>query len=157
MLKNVWDLLDHRTLKSGVSHKWFDEPSWLIEWFLHADSDWTIWIIGVDHQSTLHLRHLLQLYLLRTIFCFCCRQEHFLLNRNLGVHPAWLLNSQFQNIVIHGYYTPQMKNSCNPSYCFLTAISKFYQHANLNFLGLLILLNFFGYRWKVCVSYNYYY
>ena len=120
MLKNVWDLLDHRTLKSGVSYKWFDEPSWLIEWFLHADSDWTIWIIGVDHQSTLHLRHLLQLYLLRTIFCFCCRQEHFLLNRNLGVHPAWLLNSQFQNIVIHGYYTPQMKNSCNPSYCFLT-------------------------------------
>ena len=42
MLKNVRDLLDHGTLKSGVSHKWCDEPSWLNEWFLHADSDWII-------------------------------------------------------------------------------------------------------------------
>ena len=30
------------TLKSGVSHKWFDELSRLIEWFLHGDSDWII-------------------------------------------------------------------------------------------------------------------
>ena len=30
---------DHGTLKSGVSHKWFDELSKLVEWFLHVDSD----------------------------------------------------------------------------------------------------------------------
>ena len=39
MLKNWRGLLDHGTLKSGVSHKWFDESSRLIEWFLDADSD----------------------------------------------------------------------------------------------------------------------
>ena len=42
MLKNGRELLDHRTLKSGVSHKWFDESSRLVEWFLHPDSDWII-------------------------------------------------------------------------------------------------------------------
>ena len=42
MLKNKWDLLDHGTLKSGVSHKWFDGSSRLTEWFLHVDSDWII-------------------------------------------------------------------------------------------------------------------
>ena len=30
MLKNGWNLLDHKTQKSGVSHKWFDESSGLI-------------------------------------------------------------------------------------------------------------------------------
>ena len=30
------------TLKSGASHKWFDESSRLIEWFLYGDSDWII-------------------------------------------------------------------------------------------------------------------
>ena len=39
MLKNGWDVSDHGTLKSGASHKWFDESSRLIEWFLHADRD----------------------------------------------------------------------------------------------------------------------
>ena len=39
MFKNRWDLIDHGTLKSGVSHKWFDELSRLIKWFLHANSD----------------------------------------------------------------------------------------------------------------------
>ena len=34
------NLLDQGTLKSGVSYKWFDELSRLIEWFLYADSDW---------------------------------------------------------------------------------------------------------------------
>ena len=29
-------------LKSGASHKWSDESSRLIEWFLHCDSDWII-------------------------------------------------------------------------------------------------------------------
>ena len=32
-------LVDHGILKSGVSHKWFDELSILIELFLHVDSD----------------------------------------------------------------------------------------------------------------------
>ena len=39
MVKNEWGLIDHGTLKLGVFHKWFDELSILIEWFLHADSD----------------------------------------------------------------------------------------------------------------------
>ena len=39
MLKNGRDLLDQGTLKSCVSHKWFDELRRLIEWFLYADSD----------------------------------------------------------------------------------------------------------------------
>ena len=30
------------TLKPGVSHKWFDKSSKLIEWFLHDNSDWII-------------------------------------------------------------------------------------------------------------------
>ena len=40
MLKNGGYLLNHGTLKSGVSHKWFDESSRLVEWFLHAYSGW---------------------------------------------------------------------------------------------------------------------
>ena len=39
MVKNEWGILDKGTLKSGVSHKWFDELSMLIKWFLHADTD----------------------------------------------------------------------------------------------------------------------
>ena len=37
ILKNGWDLLDQGTLKSGVSHKWFDGSSRLIQWFLQTD------------------------------------------------------------------------------------------------------------------------
>ena len=39
IVKNEWVLIDQGTLKSGVSHKWFDELSISIEWILHADSD----------------------------------------------------------------------------------------------------------------------
>ena len=39
MLKNVRGLVDHGTLKPGVPREWSDKLSWLIEWFLHADSD----------------------------------------------------------------------------------------------------------------------
>ena len=39
MVKNEWGCIDHGTVISGVSHKWFDELSVLTEWFLHADSD----------------------------------------------------------------------------------------------------------------------
>ena len=39
MVKNVWGLLDHETLKPGVFPKWFDELSRLIECYLDADSD----------------------------------------------------------------------------------------------------------------------
>ena len=60
MLKNEWDLLDHGILKSGVSHKWIDGLSRLIEWFLHADSDWIIfglttnllYVLGICWVST---------------------------------------------------------------------------------------------------------
>ena len=37
MVKNGQELLDHETVKSGVSRKWFDELNTLMEWFLHAD------------------------------------------------------------------------------------------------------------------------
>ena len=40
MLKNGGYFLNHGTLKSVLSHKWFDESSRLVEWFLHAYSDW---------------------------------------------------------------------------------------------------------------------
>ena len=60
--ENGRSLKDRGTLKSGISQKWFDELSILIEWFLHADSD------GIIFYSTLYLCHLnpggpLQLYL----------------------------------------------------------------------------------------------
>ena len=48
MVKNEWGLIDHGTLKSGVSHKLFDELSILIEWFLHADSDGVIFGLMVS-------------------------------------------------------------------------------------------------------------
>ena len=34
MVKNGWGVIDHGALISGVSHKWFDEMSRLIEWLL---------------------------------------------------------------------------------------------------------------------------
>ena len=39
IVKNGWGVIDYGTLKSGVSHKGFDELSRWIERFLHADSD----------------------------------------------------------------------------------------------------------------------
>ena len=39
MVKNGWGLKGHRSLKSGVSHKWFDKLRRLIERFLDVDSD----------------------------------------------------------------------------------------------------------------------
>ena len=39
IIKNGGGLTDHGTLKSGVSHKWFDELKKLIEWILHVHSD----------------------------------------------------------------------------------------------------------------------
>ena len=39
MVKKGWGFRDHGTLKSGVSHKWFDELSRLNECFLCTDSD----------------------------------------------------------------------------------------------------------------------
>ena len=39
MVKNVWEFLDHETLKSGVFPKRLDELSRLIEQQLDADSD----------------------------------------------------------------------------------------------------------------------
>ena len=65
----------HRTLKSGVSHKWFDELSRLIEWFVHADGDGrnNFWF---DCHSTLCVWYVnaedsLQLYLAT----FCSRRS----------------------------------------------------------------------------------
>ena len=54
MVKNVQGLIDHGTLESGVSHKWFDEFGRLIEWFVHADTDGknNFWF---DCQSTFNM------------------------------------------------------------------------------------------------------
>ena len=51
IVKSEWDLLDHETLKSRVLHKWFTEPSRLIEWYLHADSDEIIFVLIVQYTS----------------------------------------------------------------------------------------------------------
>ena len=56
MVENGWGLIDHGTLKLGVSRKWFDELSRLTGWFLHADSDGIIF--WFDGQSTLYVWHL---------------------------------------------------------------------------------------------------
>ena len=50
MLKNGGDLLDHGAIKSGVLllHKSFHESRRLIEWFLHADSDWKIFGLAAN-------------------------------------------------------------------------------------------------------------
>ena len=39
MVEKGWGFRDHGTLKLGVSHKWFDELSRLIEWYLYTESD----------------------------------------------------------------------------------------------------------------------
>ena len=39
IVKNEGDLMDHGTLKLGVSLKWFHELSRLIEQFMHGDID----------------------------------------------------------------------------------------------------------------------
>ena len=51
IVKNGQGLIDHGTFQSGVSDKWFDQLSRLIEWFVHADSDGrnNVWF---DCQST---------------------------------------------------------------------------------------------------------
>ena len=38
-VKIGWPFLDHKTLKSDVFPKWFDELSRLIKWYLDVDSD----------------------------------------------------------------------------------------------------------------------
>ena len=60
MLKDGRDLLDYGTLKSTVSHKWFDESSWLTELFLNADSYWIIFGL------TTNLLSIFEIYLMST-------------------------------------------------------------------------------------------
>ena len=73
MLKNGWDLLDYGILKSGVSHKWFDELSRFIELFLHGDSDWIVFGLTTNLLCIFDICHFvscpLRFYLLRIIFC----------------------------------------------------------------------------------------
>ena len=56
MVKNGQGLIYHGILKLSLSHKWFEELSRLIEWFLDADSDGMIF--WFDCQSTIYLWHL---------------------------------------------------------------------------------------------------
>ena len=51
MVRNGWGLINHGTLKSGVSHKWFDELNRLNKWFLHADSDGIIFDLMASQLS----------------------------------------------------------------------------------------------------------
>ena len=48
MVKNGWGLIDHGTLKSGVSHKWFEELRRLSELFFHAHSDGIVFVLMVN-------------------------------------------------------------------------------------------------------------
>ena len=48
MVKNGRGLIDHRTRKSGASHKLFGKLSRLIEQFLHADIDGIIFDLTVN-------------------------------------------------------------------------------------------------------------
>ena len=48
MLKNGRDLLDYETVKSGVSHKSFDESRRLLEWFLRAHNDRIIYGLTIN-------------------------------------------------------------------------------------------------------------
>ena len=48
MVKNGWGLTDHGTPRSGLSHKWLDEFSRLIEWFLYANTDGVIFDLKVN-------------------------------------------------------------------------------------------------------------
>ena len=51
----LWGLLDHGTLKLGVSHKWFYELSRLIECSLHTDSDGRIFGLTANILCLWHL------------------------------------------------------------------------------------------------------
>ena len=55
MVKNGRGLIDPGTVKSGVSHKWFDELSRLIEWFLHAENDGIIFGLTTNLLSTFYI------------------------------------------------------------------------------------------------------
>ena len=48
MVKNGWGLTDHGTPRSGLSHKWLDEFSRLIEWFLYANTDGVLFDLKVN-------------------------------------------------------------------------------------------------------------
>ena len=65
MIKNGQDLLDHWTLKSGVSHKCFDELSRLVIRFLHADSDLIIFDL------TTNLLCIFDIFWVSTASCTC--------------------------------------------------------------------------------------
>ena len=56
MVEKGWGFRDHGTLKLGVSHKWFDELSKLIEWFFCTDSD------GMVFSLTSNLLYIFDIY-----------------------------------------------------------------------------------------------
>ena len=63
------------------------------------------------------------------------------ITRNLGAHPAQLLNHhnfKISSLLLHGYHTLQLKNIVIPAIAFSPTISKFYQPANW------IIWDFFG-------------
>ena len=108
------------TLKSDASHKWFDELSRLIEWFLHCDSDWIIFDLTTSVLCIFDIFWVSTAFLLvknDALFlvptgkvlelgfpnCFLIKawlsverlfpvEKIWEMTRNLGAHPAWLWN-----------------------------------------------------------------
>ena len=77
MLENGQDLLDYGTQKSGLSYKWFDESSRLIEWFLHAVSDWIIFGLTTNLLGVFDIYWMSHAVELVVNVCFKCPKEKF--------------------------------------------------------------------------------
>ena len=157
----------YETLKSGASHKWFDESSGLIKWFLHGYSHWIIFgltnsllcifeICWVSTAIVLVKNDASLLVLLAKVLelgfpkCFLIKawlsvkrlfpaKNIWKMTRNLGAHPAW--HSSYMVITLYN-----LKILLSLLLLSHPTISNFYQLTNWNFSGLVIQLN-----------YNYYY
>ena len=161
--------------KSGASHKWFDESSRLIKWFLHCDSDlfglttsllcifdiyWVSTAVVLVKNDVLFLVPTGKVLELGFLICNLMKAwlsvERLLpvkriweMTKNLGAHPAWLLNPTISKF----WHSSYMVITCHNLKILLSllllshpTISNFYQPANWNFFGIVIPLN-----------YNYYY
>ena len=79
MVKKRWGFRDHGTLKAGVSHKWFDQVSTLIGWFLCTEIDvyslklpnFLFWDGSSNYVVRyLKLKKLITIWVIKFIFCF---------------------------------------------------------------------------------------
>ena len=91
IIKNGWGLLDHRTVKSGVSHKWFENRIDWMNGFLYADSNWIIFGLTTNLLCVLDIYGLSTAVLLNNNILFLVRTGKVLelafpnaFNKNLG-------------------------------------------------------------------------